>query len=202
MEIIMDQLKEKIYDFEDSSSIEEIEKGLIEYFDEINSRKRGKLFYNDFRSIILVLPDRCLAKSCERYGLASHNHSAINLIRYVEGDNLLYKEEDEKNPYSSLHERKIVREKCVRIRISASSDTLLTDIEFPIKNTEFQLKIIRLVISLIKGLKEKKSFSTFSINLWDYNGRHLYSSQTDDEDKVLSDNYYERIIEISKQSKK
>ena len=120
----------------------------------------------------------------------------------MEGDNLYYKEEDEKNPFASMTERRIVREQCVRIRISASSDTLLTDIEFPIKNNDFQLKIIRLVISFIKGLKEMKVFPTFNINLWDYNGRHIYSSQTDEEDKVLSDNYDDRIIEISKQSKK
>ena len=198
----MEELKEKIYDFDETVSIEEIKRGLDPFFNDIYARKRGKLFYNDFRSIILVLPNRCLAKSCERYGLASHNHSAINLIRYIEGDNLYYDEDDEKNPFSSLTERKKIREECVRIRLSASSDTLLTDIEIPNKKNEFQLKIIRLVILIIKGLKEKNAFPSFSINLWDNNGRHVYSSQNDDEDKILSDDYEEEIIEISKQSKK
>ncbi|MBP5684048.1 MAG: hypothetical protein J6X02_02185 [Bacilli bacterium] len=198
----MNEITETIYEFNEQQSQEELEQEFFPYFNDVFFRKRGNLFYNDFRSIIVVLPNRCAAKACERYGMATHNHSAINLIRYFNGNNFYFPEEDEKNSHSYIHEQKIVREEALNFKISASSITLLVNIELPVKINEFQLRIFRVVIDHIKHLKKQHAFSKYEINIWDYNGKHIYSSDNDREDKVLSDNYGDQLIDLTIQSKK
>lgn len=198
----MDELKEKIYEFSDLEPFEEIENGLGSFFNDIIIRKRGTLFYDEFRSIIMVLSNKCLAKACERYGMASHNHSAINLVRYANNDDFYFSEEDESSPFSYIHEQKIVREKSLNFRISASSITFLINIDLPIKISKFQLMILRLVIKYIRTLKTKEVFSNYEINIWDYNGKHIYSSDNDSVDKILSKNYEDQLVELTIRSKK
>ena len=51
IEVIMDELKEKIFDFDDSVSSEEIYKGLEPFFNDLYARKRNTIFNKDFRSL-------------------------------------------------------------------------------------------------------------------------------------------------------
>ncbi len=197
----MDELKEKIYDFDETVSIDEIKRGLMPFFDDICSRKRGTLFYDDFRSLILVLPNRCLAKACERRGLASHNHSSVNLIRYANNDFSYFSEEDEKSPFTYFHEKNALRN-CLRLRLSASKDKLLLDVEIGDNSNEFQLKVLKIAIKYIKLIKEKDFFQEVEVNIWTYRGRSIYSSKRDEEELIFNDDFDNKIIEISQQSKK
>lgn len=197
----MDELKEKIYDINTEMTDEEIKRTLMPFFNDLITRKKNILFTNDFKSIIMAFNDRCLAKACERDGLATHNHSAINLVRYYNDDLYYYSEEDENNPYASMREKKMERE-VLRMRFASSLDSVLMDVQFGDSNNEFQLRVLKIVVDLFKGIKRNNIFNKCIVNLWDSKGIRIYNSQTDLEDAILDDHFDSKLIDINEQRKK
>jgi len=201
IEVNMGELKEKIYDINTNMTDEEIKRILMPFFNDLIARKKNVLFTNDFKAIIMAFNDRCLAKVCERDGLASHNHSAINLVRYYNDDMYYYSEEDENNPYASMREKKIEKE-VLRMRFASSLDSILMDIQFADTNNEFQLRVLKIAIDFFKDIKKHNIFKNCIVNLWDSKGIRIYNSQNDLEDAILDDNFNNKLIEINEERKK
>lgn len=194
-------MKEKLIVFEDSMTDKDIIKSLIPFFNDIYAHKRGVMFTNDFRSVIVVFDNIGYAKVCERNGYASHTQSAINILRYKNNDNDYLSEEDMNNPFIYRSEQKELREQAYNFRFSASKDDFLLDIAVPPVNNQFQLKILRIVIKIIQELKQRQAFAKFTVNLWSGNEHLLYSSSMEEVDVIQNDDFDDKLIQITEKKR-
>ena len=194
-------MKEKIIVFEDSMTDKEIVKTLIPFFNDIYAKKRGVMFKNDFRTVIVVFDNIGYAKICERNGYAPHTHSAINILRYKNNETDFLSEEDMNNPFLYRSEQKEIREHTYNFRISASKDDFLLDIAVPPVNNQFQLKILRIVIKIIQELKQRQAFAKFIVNLWSGNEHLLYSSSMEEVDVIQNDDFDDKLIQITEKKR-
>ncbi len=175
-------MREKVYEFNDSMTDEEISKELIPLFNDICARKRGKLFTNDLRSVILVFNDKAYAQICDRNGYASHTHASVNLVRRYNNDDNYFYEEDQNNPFSYRSDQKQIREEAFNFRFAADNTDLLLDIGISKEKKMFQLRLLRIIIKIVQDLKRNNMFSKFAVNLWSGNEHLVYASSSEEID--------------------
>ena len=75
-----DEIKETIYEFDESVSYEDIEKDLLKVFNSLYEHKRNDIYKDPYKSVIVITPDKCTMKECDEYGRNPHHQSIVNLI--------------------------------------------------------------------------------------------------------------------------
>ena len=100
-----------------------------------------------------------------------------------------------------MREKKQERE-TLRLYFASSINALVIDIRFAPNNTEFQLRILRIAINIIKDMKKNNLFEKFDISIWDAKGIRIYTSTTDKQDAILDDDFDNKLIDLNEQRKK
>lgn len=187
-------MREKVYEINDSIIDEEIKRIFNPFFNDICARKRGKLFTNDLRSIIVVFKDKAYAQVCDRNGYASHTHASINLVRRYNNDDNYFYEEDQNNPFCYKSDQKQVREETISFKFSTDNTELLLDIGIPKDKNMFQLRMFSLIIKMVQYLKKNNKFSRFTVNLWSGNEHLIYSSSSEEKDIIDNVDFDNKLI--------
>ena len=155
-----EEMKESIYDFDDTTSYKEIQKLLVNFISNICENRRRDAYDGAYKAVVLLLPNKGALKACENNGKCLHEQSIVNLVRYLIGDYSYLEEEDISNPYSYMYESRMVREEGLEVRFSAGLNELLIEISQGKNISEFQLRTLILIIELCKEITvfNKKEF--------------------------------------------
>lgn len=149
-------MKEKILYFDNLTSMEEIERKLIAFINNLIEKKRRDMYDGAaYKGVILNFPDKCVLKPTESNGMDSHHHSEINLLRYLNGEEDFLSTDDMINPFLYSREAKTIKDEALAIRFSSALNGLLVELDIPYNYNEFQLTNLIIIIKLIKELKEK-----------------------------------------------
>ena len=184
-------MKEKIYYFDNLTSMEEIEKTLISFIGNLVSRKRKEMYDGAaYKGVILNLPEKCGLKTTEHDGIDSHHQSEINLLRYLNGEEDFLAGDDMINPFLYSRDAKTIREEGLAIRFSSALDGLLVELDIPRDYTEFQLTNLILIMKLIKEAKDRNHYNRIEINMKISSENKKYYCNDLDNDK------YNEIINI------
>ena len=159
-------MKEKIYYFDNLTSMEEIERTLITFIGNLIARKRKTMYDGAaYKGVILNLPDKCALKVTEHDGIDSHHHSEINLLRYLNGEEDFLSTDDMVNPFLYSRDSRTIRDEALAIRFSSALDGLLVELDIPSNYNEFQLTNLILIMKLIKEAKDKNHYDKLEISM-------------------------------------
>ena len=184
-------MKEKIFYFDNLTSMEEIERMLITFIDNLVSRKRKEMYDGaSYKGVILNLPENCGMKVTEHDGIDSHHQSEINLLRYLNGEEDFLAVDDMINPFLYSRDAKTIREEGLAIRFSSALDGLLLELDIPREYTEFQLTNLILIMKLIKEAKDRNHYNKVVINMRISSENRKYYCNDLDNDK------YNEILDI------
>ena len=182
-------MKEKIYYFDNLTSMEEIERTLITFIGNLIARKRKTMYDGAaYKGVILNLPDKCALKVTEHDGIDSHHHSEINLLRYLNGEEDFLSTDDMVNPFLYSRDSRTIRDEALAIRFSSALDGLLFEADIPSNYNEFQLTNLILIMKLIKETKDKNHYDKLEISMKTPIGKIYYTD--------LGKEEYDQIIDV------
>ena len=182
-------MKEKIYYFDNLTSMEEIERTLITFIGNLIARKRKTMYDGAaYKGVILNLPDKCALKVTEHDGIDSHHHSEINLLRYLNGEEDFLSTDDMVNPFLYSRDSRTIRDEALAIRFSSALDGLLVELDIPSNYNEFQLTNLILIMKLIKETKDKNHYDKLEISMKTPIGKIYYPD--------LGKEEYDQIIDV------
>ena len=114
-------MKERILYFDNLTPMEDIERTLISFINNLVERKRKEMYDGAaYKGVILNLPEKCALKATEHDGIDSHHHSEINLLRYLNGEEDFLAVDDMINPFLYSRDAKTIREEGLAIRFSSA----------------------------------------------------------------------------------
>lgn len=149
------QLTEKIY-FLDNSYDEQTNKNmLINFFQEYISRKKGDSFQEGLHAGIVIAKDRWAAKINENDGQACHEHTNMNLIRFLNGSNYFLTEQEAAKKLLSKAEINQITKDLIHISLLSKEDKCRV-LMFSYNNTHsnFQITIMKEILNICKEIKK------------------------------------------------
>ena len=184
-------MKERVLYFDNLTGMEEIEKTLINFINNLVEKKRKEMYDGAaYKAVILNLPDKCGLKVTESNGLDSHHHSEINLFRYLNGEEDYLSVADMLNPFLYSREARAIKEEDLAIRFSSALNGLLVELDIPRNYNEFQLTNLILIMKLLRELKEKNHFPIVEIVMSVPNERYKLHCLDLEKEK------YEKLLDV------
>ena len=184
-------MKERVLYFDNLTGMEEIEKILINFINNLVEKKRKEMYDGAaYKAVILNLPDKCGLKVTESNGLDSHHHSEINLFRYLNGEEDYLSVADMLNPFLYSREARAIKEEDLAIRFSSALNGLLVELDIPRNYNEFQLTNLILIMKLLRELKEKNHFPIVEIVMSVPNERYKLHCLDLEKEK------YEKLLDV------
>ena len=197
-------MKEKVLYFDNLTGMEEIEKTLIIFINDLIEKKRKTMYDGgSYKAVILNLPDKCGLKVTENNGLDSHHHSEINLFRFLNGNDNYLSVENMINPFLYRRDAEIIKEEDLSIRFSSALNGLLVELDIPRNYNEFQLTNLIIIMKLLRELKEHNNYNVVEIVMGVPNEKNKIYCQDLDKDKYeeLLDVINELLIKVNKHTK-
>lgn len=184
-------MKERVLYFDNLTSMEEIEKTLINFINNLVEKKRKEMYDGaSYKAVILNLPDKCGLKVTESNGIDSHHHTEINLLRYLNGEEDYLTTDDMINPFLYSSDARTIKEEDLTIRFSSALDGLLVELDIPRNYNEFQLTNLILIMKLLRELKEKNHFPIVEIVMSVPNERYKLHCLDLEKEK------YEKLLDV------
>ena len=184
-------MKERVLYFDNLTSMEEIEKTLINFINNLVEKKRKEMYDGaSYKAVILNLPDKCGLKATESNGIDSHHHTEINLLRYLNGEEDYLTTDDMINPFLYSSDARTIKEEDLTIRFSSALDGLLVELDIPRNYNEFQLTNLILIMKLLRELKEKNHFPIVEIVMSVPNERYKLHCLDLEKEK------YEKLLDV------
>ena len=184
-------MKEKVLYFDNLTGMEDIEKTLIIFINNLVEKIRKTMYDGGaYKAVILNLPDKCGLKVTESDGIDSHHHSEINLFRYLNGNDNYLSTEDMINPFLYSRDAKAIREDDLSIRFSSALNGLLVELDIPHNYNEFQLTNLIIIMKLLRELREKNIYPIVEIVMSIPNEKYKLHCLNLEKEK------YEKLIDI------
>lgn len=184
-------MKERVLYFDNLTSMEEIEKTLINFINNLVEKKRKEMYDGGaYKAVILNLPDKCGLKVTESNGIDSHHHTEINLLRYLNGEEDYLTTDDMINPFLYSSDARTIKEEDLTIRFSSALDGLLVELDIPRNYNEFQLTNLILIMKLLRELKEKNYYPIIEIVMGVPNERYKLHCLDLEKEK------YEKLLDV------
>ncbi len=157
-------MKERILYFDNLTPMEDVERTMISFVNNLLERKRKEMYNGAaYKGVILNLPEKCGLKATEHDGVDSHHHSEINLLRYLNGEEDFLSVDDMVNPFLYRMDAKTISDEALAIRFSSALDGLLVELDVPTNYNSFQLTNLILLMKLIKELKDRNHYKVVEI---------------------------------------
>ena len=162
-----DKLEEKIYYSNSTDSIEEIQKVLNSFINEVIKRRRNDEAEEGLQAVLIIGKEEFGAKITENNGSGSHQNSSINIIKYFNYDNNYISLEGTK--YNNLYteEYNELCFKTIQITIQSSEKKLKFIINSIfnkyIELSEFQDIMIKIFSNVIEELKQNNIYQTIEV---------------------------------------
>lgn len=158
----MYKLEENIYS---GISPEDVKEPLRNFLQEVvNKRAFNK--EGGLQASIIILPDRVGAKICEKKGVASHQHSHINLYRFLNGNNNFLEPQDMGKIGLYLEDQEDIIRHCVEGRILSNPKEIgLILFAYQATLTEFQKKVLETLTELLQEIQSQNIYQTVKLGI-------------------------------------
>ena len=150
------QLTEKIYTSDESQGLSEVQAQLSKFFQELISRKKGASVKDGLNAGMVLFPNSWAAKVNENNGTDYHSTTNMNLVRFLNGENVYYTEQQAAEVALSPEETRKVVYEGMQISILSNEQNCKVLI-FSYNNTHslFQLSVLEELLQICEQIKDQ-----------------------------------------------
>ena len=149
------ELEQKVY-----SGVEE----LPDFFEEV-IEKRAFNEEGGLQAALVILPNQVGAKICEENGLASHQHSQVNLVRSLEGktDFISPRQMSHLNDYREEQIKLITT--ALEGRIISNPDEINLVLFANERLTDYQIEVLQKIIDIYQDIRDRQVYSSVNLGI-------------------------------------